>query len=82
VEVHFYYDHRSPFAYLAKDLVYGLEDSHPPDRVRVRWLPFAFPVEEGFGLPGVPPPPPLHLPLPSAAVLIGHHGRWCGRSAQ
>lgn len=45
------------FAYLAKDLVYGLEDHYPPDAVHVRWLPFAFPVEEGFGLPGASSPP-------------------------
>lgn len=52
MEVRFYFDYRSPFAYLAKDLVYGIEDHYPPDAVHVRWLPFAFPVEEGFGLPG------------------------------
>jgi hypothetical protein len=58
VEVRFYFDYRSPFVYLAKDLVYGIEDHYPPDAVHVRWLPFAFPVEEGFGLPGAPLPPP------------------------
>jgi 2-hydroxychromene-2-carboxylate isomerase len=56
VEVRFYFDYRSPFAYLAKDLVYGLEDHYPPDVVHVQWLPFAFPVEEGFGLPGASSP--------------------------
>lgn len=65
VELRFYFDYRSPFSYLAKDQVYALEDAHSPDRLHVTWLPFAFPVEEGFGHPGSYPstiPPPSLFP--------------------
>ena len=41
-----YTDYKSPYAYLAKDLVYGLEDELA---IRVHWLPYALDIPAYLG---------------------------------
>jgi ribosome biogenesis GTPase len=46
--IRYYYDYKSPFAFLAKDPTYLLQQEYP---VEVRWLPFSFNMDVSFGLP-------------------------------
>ncbi|MBM4255368.1 MAG: disulfide bond formation protein DsbA [Deltaproteobacteria bacterium] len=41
-----YFDYKSPFAYLAKDEAYKLEDEY---RVRIDWLPYILNIPEALG---------------------------------
>ncbi len=50
VALKLYFDYRSPFSYLIKDPVRAIERDFA-GKVVVDWLPFAFFVEEAFGLP-------------------------------
>eukprot|EP00742_Colponemidia_sp_Colp-10_P009220 GILJ01010038.1.p1 GENE.GILJ01010038.1~~GILJ01010038.1.p1 ORF type:complete len:235 (+),score=16.48 GILJ01010038.1:17-721(+) len=44
----YYFDYKSPFSYLSKDLVLQLEKDFNVD---VKWLPYQFQVATSFGLP-------------------------------
>eukprot|EP00743_Colponemidia_sp_Colp-15_P006299 GILK01006778.1.p1 GENE.GILK01006778.1~~GILK01006778.1.p1 ORF type:complete len:232 (-),score=17.78 GILK01006778.1:240-935(-) len=44
----YYFDYKSPFSYLSKDLVLQLEKDFDVD---VKWLPYQFQVAPAFGLP-------------------------------
>ena len=41
-----YFDYKSPFAYLAKDEAYQLEDDYP---VQIEWLPYVVNIPEVYG---------------------------------
>ena len=46
--VRFFFDFKSPFSYLALSQTFRLRQEF---QVKVEWLPFAFNVAEGFGIP-------------------------------
>ncbi|CAE8617171.1 unnamed protein product [Polarella glacialis] len=54
LRVRFFYDYKSPYAYLAKDANYALEQDLPvAERVEIQYLPFSFNMDVSFGLPDV-----------------------------
>ena len=42
-----YFDYKSPFAYLAKDEAYRLEEDY---QVQIEWLPYILDIPEALGL--------------------------------
>lgn len=47
-KIHFYFDYKSPFSYLAKNLTKELEESFP-ESVKVFWYPNEFSIKDDLG---------------------------------
>ena len=47
--IRYYFDYKSPFAFLAKEPTYALEADFAD--VEIQWLPFSFNMDVSFGLP-------------------------------
>ena len=70
-----YIDYKSPYAYLAKDLVYELERGLP---VRIDWLPYGLDIPSFLGSARVDASGRVLglMPHPERHVLPTQHPRW------